>query len=254
MLKIIIESDGLVILREILTCKRRSDVRLKSTNDVSPEQLLSNVTQAHNISSAIHIIHTNLHPFLILEMLALTSTTGKLGSATLKAILEHKLISPSNLVICTSSPLTSPKLNAYKAQGLQIRSFDFNSPDSAAFTGCTKLFLVSTPQIALDFNDAPLGEGREKHHFAAIDAARKAGVKHVVYTSLAFGSASEAGVMRAHSRTERYLRELEMEGVMDVTIIREGLYNSSWPLYLGYFDVGRDERDEIVVAGDGRVS
>ncbi|KAE9373780.1 NAD(P)-binding protein [Stipitochalara longipes BDJ] len=187
-------------------------------------------------------------------MLALTSITGKLGGATLNAILERNLIPPSQLVICTSSDPSSPKLSAYKSQGIQIRSFNFEHPNPAAFEGCTKLFLVSTPAIQLDFNDAPPGQGREKHHIAAISAAKSAGVKHIIYTSLAFGSFSGAGVMRAHLRTEAYLRELEREGEMKVTVLREGLYNSSWPLYLGYFDVGKDERDEIVIAGDGTIS
>ena len=60
--------------------------------------------------------------------------------------------------------------------------------------------------------------------------------------------------MRAHLRTEAYLRELEGKGEMKVTVLREGLYNSSWPLYLGYFDLGKEERDEIVLAGDGTIS
>jgi nucleoside-diphosphate-sugar epimerase len=48
---------------------------------------------------------------------------------------------------------------------------------------------------------------------------------------------------------------LEEKGVMKVTVIREGLYNSSWPLYLGYFGMGDGkERDEIVIAGDGKIS
>jgi uncharacterized protein YbjT (DUF2867 family) len=190
-------------------------------------------------------------------MLALTSTTGKLGGTTLKAILDHNLIPPSQLVICTSSDTTSPKLEAFKEQGIQIRAFDFNNPNPTAFEGCSKLFLISTPAIQLDFNNAPLGQGREKHHIAAINAAKEAGVKHVVYTSLAFGPDSGAGVMRAHLRTEMYLKELEEKGEMKVTVVREGLYNSSWPLYLGYFGVGKgkqEERDEIVLAGDGKIS
>jgi uncharacterized protein YbjT (DUF2867 family) len=189
-------------------------------------------------------------------MLALTSTTGKLGGATLAAILEHNLIPPSQLVICTSSDTTSTKFTAFKEQCIQIRSFDFNNPNPIVFEGCTKLFLVSTPAIQLDFNNVPLGQGREKHHFAAINAAKSAGVKHVIYTSLAFGSDSGAGVMRAHLRTEAYLKELQEKEGMKVTVIREGLYNSSWPLYLGYFDVGKGKegRDEIVLAGDGKIS
>jgi uncharacterized protein YbjT (DUF2867 family) len=106
----------------------------------------------------------------------------------------------------------------------------------------------------MDYNDAPLWSGREKHHRAAIDAAVKVGVKHIYYTSLAFANPSKASVMRAHMRTEEYLKGLEGQGVR-VTIIREGLYNESWPLYFGYyFGLKGEERKEVVVAGDGEVS
>ena len=92
---------------------------------------------------------------------------------------------------------------------------------------------TTPPQISLDFDNAPSGQGREKHHMAAVNAAKEAGVKQIIYTSLAFGGNSGAGVMRAHLRTEAYLKGLEEKGVVKVTVIREGLYNSSWPLYLG---------------------
>jgi uncharacterized protein YbjT (DUF2867 family) len=36
--------------------------------------------------------------------------------------------------------------------------------------------------------------------------------------------------------------------------IREGLYNESWPLYFGYYDLKSDDRKEVVVAGDGLIS
>lgn len=107
----------------------------------------------------------------------------------------------------------------------------------------------------MDYNDALLWQGREKHHAAAIDAAVDAGVNHVYYTSLAFGNPSKAGVMRAHIRTEAYLQELASADKIQYTIIREGLYNESWPLYFGYYFRLKDEkRKEVVVAGDGAIS
>lgn len=107
----------------------------------------------------------------------------------------------------------------------------------------------------MDYNDAPLWQGREKHHRAAIDAALEVGVQHIYYTSLAFANPSKAGVMRAHLRTEQYLKELEEDGKAKVTILREGLYNESWPLYFGYYyRLKEEKREEIVVAGDGEVS
>jgi uncharacterized protein YbjT (DUF2867 family) len=107
----------------------------------------------------------------------------------------------------------------------------------------------------MDYNDAPLWQGREKHHRAAIDAATKVGVQHIYYTSLGFANPSKASVMRAHERTETYLKSLEGEGKVKVTIIREGLYNESWPLYFGYyFGLKNETRKEVLVAGDGPVS
>jgi hypothetical protein len=109
----------------------------------------------------------------------------------------------------------------------------------------------------MDFNDAPLWQGREKHHRTAIDAAVRAGVKHIYFTSLSFGSENKAGVMCAHLRTETYLHELEGEGEGKIksTIIREGLYSDAWPLAFGnYFGLNNETRDEVVVAGDGPLS
>ena len=61
--------------------------------------------------------------------------------------------------------------------------------------------------------------------------------------------------MRAHIRTEKYLNDLADQGKIEFTIIREGLYNESWPLYFGYyFDLLEDRRQKVCVAGDGQIS
>lgn len=60
--------------------------------------------------------------------------------------------------------------------------------------------------------------------------------------------------MQAHLRTEAFLKDLKSKGQIEYTIIREGLYNESWPLYLGYYSPKEDKRDEIVLAGDGKIS
>jgi nucleoside-diphosphate-sugar epimerase len=162
---------------------------------------------------------------------------------------------------------------------VQVRHARFEDPASfeSALQGVERFFLVSTPDIARDFGVAmdydgtkepadPSAEarGRESHHKNAIDAAVRAGVKYIVYSSLAFGFSStskapadesKAGVMRAHLRTEAYLRSVGARHGVDVTVLREGVYNESWPLYLGYFDVaGADaERDVVPLAGDGKI-
>jgi hypothetical protein len=62
--------------------------------------------------------------------------------------------------------------------------------------------------------------------------------------------------MTAHERTEARLRELEKQVGFDVTILREGLYNESCPLYLGYFVPKEDKRTRIVLPleHDGKIS
>jgi uncharacterized protein YbjT (DUF2867 family) len=181
-------------------------------------------------------------------MLGLTSPTGKLGNAILTSLLPHNLI-PKDQLILLSSSNPSPKLEAYTSQGIQVRTLNYHDPSAEAFKGITKLLLISTPEISLDFR-FPENPGRESVQIATLKKAIEAGVKHVYYTSLAFGDKSDAGVMRAHLRTEEFLKG---QGVK-VTVLREGLYNESWPLYLGYYSPGDDERESIVLCGDGKIS
>ncbi|KAF2965650.1 hypothetical protein GQX73_g7914 [Xylaria multiplex] len=205
--------------------------------------------------------------------IAIVGASGKLGGATLSALLTHKLAPPSDIIALTSSAPGSHTWTRLAATGARVRHARFE--DAATFEraldGVERFFLVSTPDIALDFGvamdydgtdaaSAGGNPGRESHHKNAIDASVKAGVKWIVYSSLAFaasgdGAASKAGVMRAHLRTEAYLRTISAAHGVGVTILREGLYNESWPLYLGYFDAGnaQGERDVVRLASDGKI-
>ncbi|KAI1279804.1 hypothetical protein F5Y07DRAFT_34007 [Xylaria sp. FL0933] len=207
--------------------------------------------------------------------IAIIGASGKLGGATLSALLTHKLATPSDVIALTSSTPESQTWAKLAATGVEVRHARFE--DAATFEkalkGVERLFLVSTPNIALDFGvamdydgtaaTAEANRGRESHHKNAIDGAVKAGVKWIVYSSLAFAfspsgdkGATKAGVMRAHLRTEAYLRSVSAKHGVHITIIREGLYNESWPLYLGYFDAqnAQSERDVVPLCGDGKIS
>lgn len=186
-------------------------------------------------------------------MLAIVGASGKLGFATLTALLDHNLISPTEIVCTTSSDSGAQKLKAAQDKGVQIRRANWDDEQSTweqAFQGCDKLYLISSARIELDFNDAPPGKGREADHFKALDAARAVGVKHIYYTSLAFANPSKSRVMKAHERTEERLKD----GTLQYTVMREGLYNESWPLYFGHYKVPDDERSEVPVAGDSKIS
>lgn len=188
-------------------------------------------------------------------MLAIVGASGKLGYATLTSLLEHNLLPASHIICTTSSPSGESKLRALqRTHPFHIRHATWDDPSTLApaLQDCTNLFLISSPAIHKDFNEAPPGSGREEDHYALLTAAKEAGIEHVYYTSLAFANPSKSRVMKAHERTEAYLAE-HWEGRH--TIIREGLYSESWPLYLGHYDLAGDaEREEVVVAGDGKVN
>lgn len=130
-----------------------------------------------------------------------------------------------------------------KESGVEIRQGDFSKPETldVAFKGGDKLLIVSYPSIAYDI--------RVKSHIAAIDAAKRVGIKHVYYTSLMFAGDSQAAVMQAHLDTEKYLKESGLA----YTIIREGIYSESYPLYFGYWNPSRGSEVKVP-DGDGGIA
>lgn len=80
------------------------------------------------------------------------------------------------------------------------------------------------------------------------------GVKHIFYSSLAFAGdlsdESVAHVMGAHLATEEYLRTTAQKHGITYTIVREGLYSESFPIYTAWFDL-QNPVDEITIPHDG---
>ncbi|KAI0765715.1 hypothetical protein BD413DRAFT_165327 [Trametes elegans] len=56
--------------------------------------------------------------------------------------------------------------------------------------------------------------------------------------------------MQAHIDTETYLKE----SGLTYTIIREGLYSESWPLYFGFFNPAEGNDEVVVPYGDGPIA
>ena len=95
-----------------------------------------------------------------------------------------------------------------------------------------------------------------QRHQLAIDTAIRRGVKYIFYGSLGYGGRPEtkesvAHVMQAHLDTERYLDEsTHRHPGFEYTVIREGLYSESYPLYTSFFDPRRPS-DTIQIPHDG---
>lgn len=138
--------------------------------------------------------------------LLVTGASGKLG----KRIVEHLLASSADsLVVGTRKPDTLPFPNIDK------RRVDFDDPKSLdeAFKGIDRLLLISTDRI-----DVP--GLRIRQHAAAVDAAKRAGVKHILYTSMLNPEGSFIPFAPDHLQTEQ---AIERSG-LEFTILRVSWY------------------------------
>jgi NAD(P)H dehydrogenase (quinone) len=105
--------------------------------------------------------------------LFVTGASGQLGRRVLDLLLEAK---PGPLVAGTRTP---ERLADFAARGVTVRKADFEDPQSlaGAFAGVERMLLISTDAIMVPGK-------RLKQHLNAVEAAAKAGIKHVVYTSM----------------------------------------------------------------------
>lgn len=141
-------------------------------------------------------------------MLVISGASGNLGRATALRVAE--LGGADGLVLASRSPEALDGLVA----GASMRFADFDRPDTLrqAFAGASRLLLISTSRV----------ENRGIQHAAAIDAARDAGVEHVIYTSmLSPGPQNPALISESHWSTEQHLRASGLA----FTILRFSLYS-----------------------------
>lgn len=173
----------------------------------------------------------------------MSGVSGALGGAVLETILDQKLIDPKELLISSFSS-KGPIFDRARAAGIEIRHGDVRNPATLvkSYAGADALFLVSYPSV---------GEERFKYHKNAIDAAKTAGVKHILYTSLTWGGpsgeSSLAGVFTAHRHTMDYLKT----SGLTYTFIREAVYAHLWNNFAGFLDVNQTGPFEVVISNDG---
>jgi NAD(P)H dehydrogenase (quinone) len=140
--------------------------------------------------------------------LVITGGSGQLARQTAELLL--RTIAPQDLIVTTRTPAA---LRSLAARGVIVRQADFAAPQSlrAAFAGGERMLLVSATDLAR----------RVEQHRAAIDAAKAAGVRHVVYTSgLRPEPPNPAVVAPSHYETEQALARSGMTW----TILRNSLY------------------------------
>ena len=168
-------------------------------------------------------------------MIVITGGTGRLGSGIAERLLER--VPAAEIGVSVREPARAAGLSG---RGVRVRRGDFADPGSLAdaFEGATQVLVVSTDET---------GEAAIAHHAAAIDAAREAGAKRVLYTSHQGASPDSLfAPMPDHAATERHLAA---SGVPFI-VLRNGFYASTVPLLLG----AALRTGELVAPADGPVS
>ena len=171
-------------------------------------------------------------------MLAITGATGHLGQATLHFLLQR--VAPTNLVAIVRDPQKAANLSEL---GVQVRQGDYNDPASLfdALDAVTMLLLIS----GSEHNVAD----RTRQHKNVIDAARQAGVRHLIYTGVVNPSRSSPfGSSASHLATEEYLQA----SGLTYTIFRNTLYLDLVPNFIGADAVSGGKM--YSAAGTGKVS
>ncbi len=123
-----------------------------------------------------------------------SGASGQFGHAAASQLLDQ-----GEGVIALSR--STDKLADLVTRGADVRAADFDSPDGLeeAMAGGDKLLLISTTLV---------GE-RPRQHGNAIDAAKAAGVKHIVYTAITDGGNPDHPAVEQHDHyaTEQLLRK-----------------------------------------------
>lgn len=139
---------------------------------------------------------------------AVTGASGQLGRLVADQLLAT--VDPSEVVLLTRDP---SKLAAYAERGATVREADFEKPEALAeaLAGVDRMLLISTDIVG----------ARLEGHLAAIDAASRAGVRHVAYTSIPEPTPDNpSGVVPDHAATEDALRASGLAW----TMLRNNLY------------------------------
>jgi NAD(P)H dehydrogenase (quinone) len=138
-----------------------------------------------------------------------TGATGSFGRAVTAQLLEH--LHPAELILTTRNP---PALAKLAARGARVRYADFDRPETLAeaFEDGDRMLLISTLSVGR----------RATQHQNAIEAAVRAGVTHIAYTSSGGASpANPAIVIPDHLQTEDALKT---SGAA-YTLLRNALYS-----------------------------
>jgi NAD(P)H dehydrogenase (quinone) len=163
--------------------------------------------------------------------IGVTGATGQLGRIVIEKLKER--VSSESIVALVRTPEKASSL------GVEARTFDYSKPEALAdsLKGIDSLLLISSNEIGQ----------RIQQHANVIEAAKQAGVKRIVYTSLLHADRSTLNLAEEHLATESTLKA---SGI-PYTILRNGWYTEN---YTGSISGAIGAGALIGSAGDGKIA
>lgn len=140
--------------------------------------------------------------------IVITGVTGHLGRHVVESLLERHV--PADQIVATGRSVE--KIADLADRGVQVKKMDYSDAASvaAALEGATKVLLVSGSDVGQ----------RVEQHRTVIEAAQRAGVELIAYTSVANADSSQMKLAVDHVATENIVKE---SGVPFV-FLRNGWY------------------------------
>lgn len=163
--------------------------------------------------------------------LAITGATGKLGRLVIEKLKAK--VPADQIVALARTPSKAADL------GVTVREADYDKPETLerALAGVDKLLFISGNEVGK----------RATQHRNLIEAAKKAGVKHIIYTSILHADTTPIGLAEEHRATEAALKA---SGV-PFTLLRNSWYTEN---YTGSIPGAIASGALVGCAGDGKIS
>jgi len=167
-------------------------------------------------------------------MIIVTGASGQLGRLVIENLLQT--VPAAQIVAAVRTPA---KVADLAARGVQVREADYNRPETldAAFAGADKLLLISSSEVG----------SRLPQHRAVIDAAKRAKVGLIAYTSLLRADTTPLPLGAEHKATEQLIAEAGLPAV----ILRNGWYTEN---YLASIPPALQYGVVLGSAGEGRIA
>ena len=148
----------------------------------------------------------------------ITGATGHLGTAVINQLLKN-----TNANTIVALVRDENKAKSLKEKGVEIRlgTFEDTASLDSAMQGIEKVLLIST-----------IDPKRFQQHKNVVDAAKKAGVKLISYTSVTLKDLNTAvtkSLMESHFQTEDYIKA----SGLTYAFLRNTIYADMVPFYVG---------------------